>query len=933
MDGSTRDEVAAAVRSATAALVVVGDAEHRATAAAAALARGRPVVEVWPGTDVGGPWTGLALFLDALRAHAPLVAPPAALEAAATGRPVGDHLGLAADLCSHLDRIGEDRTCTLLVHDVHRLDLSSAAAIGHALRGRPAGVHAVLTQDRSGRGAPGLRLHVAGGAIAEHAADRASEPAHVEDAERRLREAVHLGAVLDAAAAAEALADWVGAASWWLDGGRPDRCARALALAGPSPRAAGVEARLALCTGSDSRRRAATEHAVAQLDACDPLGAVRLRVVDASIRMSQGDIDQAAVLLDHAAAVLGTVEPSPAERTARELHDVVSSALALRRGAGADALLRSVERPLARLGAGGVDADGVRVLAAAAMPLGQHDHLDEARSLLDRVVAVLDARRRFVLLAPPLATSAWLARRRGRLELALTHGSRAIDVARACGWTSDERRATVEVAHVEALRGRVEECRRHAAALVPSDAAPRGRAQLGVISALSVAELLADAPDRALQLLEPVQARFRDSVAPSHTAWRHNLVEAYVRTGRIAEAEDILRELVRCADWTGSARERGQVSWCKGMLAAAGEHDEHFAEARRHLEAYPTLRWRADLHHLRRLLMEDRWSEAAALADRLVDEADRAGLAAAAQHVRRVQRSHGVQVPDVGPPTATALSVEHLRVALALAEGADVEEVAAQLRLTPRRVEAARASVLGMLGIGDAEPLAGFLQLDRSSRTAALVRILGPTAVRRGDQQLVPPLGRPAAVLALVAAEGDVPVDRVLDELWPDVEPDRSRPRLRNVLARLRAGVGPVVERDGERLALAAGVDVDARRFDRLVDAALRAPEHLVLARTEAALAAWGGEPLPAWPYEDWALRERARLVQRCVTVHVRRADALVAGGAIEAALDQLEQAVALQPDARDLWERAVGLADADERIGRARALRRRAADHDIELV
>jgi DNA-binding SARP family transcriptional activator len=935
VDGATRDAIAAAVRAQARTLVVAGEGAHRAAAIEVARADASDVLEVRPPDDAGEPWAGLATVLAACRAHAPHVAPPAALEAASTGRAVGDHLGLAADLCNHLARVAEERTWTLLVHDAHRFDLSSAAVLGLALADGPGGIRAVVTQDRTARGVSGLAVHVVGGgSTSEQVATSVSEPGAVEATARRAKEAAHVGAVLDAAAAAEAVGDWPAAAAWWLEGGRSKRCERALASAGPVPAAAAVAARLAMRTTSDRRRREISDRALSLLDGCDPVGAARVRVLDASVRVVQGDPEGAAAALDRAARALAATGASPAGRVAEELHDVVAGMLSLVTGGDASGVLRSVERPLARLGAGGIDGDAVQVLATAAVPLGWYHHLDEARSLLDRVISVLDARRHFVMLAHPLATSAWLARRRGRLELALTHGSRAIDLARACGWTSDERRATVEVAHVEALQGRLDDCRDHVAALVPPGELPHGAAQLGAVSALAVAELLADEPGRVVELLEPVQERFADSVSPSHTAWRHNLVEAYVRTGRTSDAEAVLCDLVRWADRTGSLRERGLVSWCRGMLAPAGAYDLPFAEARDQLAAYPTLRWRAGLHHLRRLLADAR-PEGASLADRLVVDAGTAGLVAGAEHVRNLQRHHGVEV--AAAPSVAALSVDDLRVALALAEGADPEEVAAQLRLTPRRVEEVRARVLDLLGLDDAEHLAGFLHLERSTptRSAALVRILGPTVVQRGEQQLVPPAGRPAALLALLATEGGAaPVERVLDVLWPDVGADRARGRLRNVLARLRAAVGGVVERDGERLVLAPAVEVDAHRFDRLADDALRAaaPDELV-ARSELALGAWGGDPLPAWPYDDWALRERQRLVQRCVTLHVRRAEALASAGEVGAALDELEQAVLLQPDARDLWERAVVLAEADERVGRARSLRRRAADLDIELI
>ena len=865
------------------------------------------VVEVWPG-DEPVAWSGLAAILASCRAARAHLVVPAALEAATTGRPVGDHLGLAGDLCSLLARMGEEQTWTLLVHDVHRFDLSSAATLSHALALEPAGVRAVVGEDRV-EPAP-----LEGGSI--------------DDARRRAREAARLGAPLDAAAASEAAGDWAVAARWWLDGGRPDRCRQALTLAGHGPHVAEVSARLVHRTGSARQRHAATQQAIAVLGSSDPLASARLRLLEAS-----AGGDGSADALASAAALLAAVDPTPAERAVRELHALAAATAAVGRGGDPEPLRCSIERPLARLGAGGIDPDAVHLLTAAARVLGWQDHLDEARSLLDRVTGVLDARRRFVLLSHPLATSAWLSRRRGRLEQALTDGSRAIELARICGWTSDERLSTVEVAHVEAMRGRLEECRRHVATLVPPGTVPRGSAQVGAVSALAVAELLADDPQRAVDLLEPVQACFGEAVPPAEVAWRHNLVEAYVRTGRRDDAEVVLGDLVRWAARAGSAREHGQVAWCRGMLARAGEHDAHFAEARRLLEPYPTLRWRSDLHHLRRLLDEGRHAAAATIADRLVADARSVGLLGAVDQVHRLQRDHGIPVPDPVPSTSV-LSVDDLRVALALAEGADVEEVAALLQLTPRAVEVVRDRVMALLGVGAPEQLVGFLPPARSAPTpvAAVVRVLGPTVVHRGAQQLVPPLGRPAVVLALVATERAVPVERVLEILWPEVDPARSRSRLRNVLARLRAAIGPVVERAGDRLVLADGVDVDAQRFDRLAEQALRAPADQTLARTEEALDAWQGEPLPAWPYEDWALRARHRLVQRCVAVHVRRAEILAAHGAVGAALDELELAVGLQPDAHDLWERAVRLAEADERVGRARALRRRAADHDVEL-
>ncbi|MFP5320543.1 MAG: tetratricopeptide repeat protein, partial [Acidimicrobiia bacterium] len=907
----------AAVRSCTDVLVVTGDAGSRALAAGQVRHRGE-VVEVRPAAPLG-PWAGLSLIVDAVVGHVPAAVPPA-LEAARSGHPVGDHRGLGADLRALLLAAADEAPISLVVHDAHLLDLSSAGALSHALLVPPAGSHVLITQDRSDRGVRGLPVHHAGGT-----AEPVEPPADAHAA-------AAAGAVLDAAWAAEAAGDVASAARWWLEGGRPGRCRRALEHLGAAAQGSEVAARLAHLTASARRWHAAIDEAVTTIAPDDPLAATRLLLLDAAARVLHGDAVGARTVLDTADGLLRLVPDDRQRRPVADLHDLVAATADVSRGGAPTLLLEHLERPLARLGTG-LDPDAVRLLASAAMPLGWAGHLVEARALLDRLVGVLHGRRRFLPLPQPLATSAWLARRRSRVEVALTDGARAIELGRAAGAANDVRFATGEVAHVEALQGRLDDCRAHVAQLVP-DGVPRGAAQIGAVSALAVGELLADRPEQAVELLERVQRIAGDSVSPAHTAWRHNLAEAYVRTGRTRDAAAVLRELEAWAARSGSPREHGQVAWCRGMLAGVGQHDEHFRRARTLLDPYPALRWRCELFHLRRLLDEARLGEAAPLAERLAAEAGPAGVAGGLVQVQRLQAAHGLARTSVvaGSP---ALSVDDLRVALALVEGADDDEIAGRLQVTARGVDDSRARVLAALGVDGVAELGAVLPIERSEPRAAAaeIRVLGPTAVVSGDHHAVPPPGRPATVLALVAAEGSVPVDRIVDVLWPDDDPVRSRARLRNVLARLRASVGPVVVRDGERLALGAGVSVDAHRFEALAERALGARPDDVERCSDAALAAWTGLPLPAWPYEDWAGEQRRRLVDRCVAVLVARARSRVERGAADAALDDLELALGLQPDAVELWEQAIALAIADRRTGRERALRRRAAEREVELV
>src|SRR5690606_22716275 len=106
---------------------------------------------------------------------------------------------------------------------------------------------------------------------------------------------------------------------------------------------------------------------------------------------------------------------------------------------------------------------------------------------------------------------------------------------------------------------------------------------------------------------------------------------------------------------------------------------------------------------------------------------------------------------------------------------------------------------------------------------------------------------RRRAVLALLAlARGRaVPVDGLLDAVWPDGVPDSGRRPLHSHVSRLRSALGPSADRlrrDGEayRLDLAAG-ELDADEARAALDAG-------GLATLAAALALWRGVALEEFP-------------------------------------------------------------------------------------
>ena len=66
--------------------------------------------------------------------------------------------------------------------------------------------------------------------------------------------------------------------------------------------------------------------------------------------------------------------------------------------------------------------------------------------------------------------------------------------------------------------------------------------------------------------------------------------------------------------------------------------------------------------------------------------------------------------------------------------------------------------------------------------------------------------------------------DEAIEALWPEVEEESGRKRLRNVLNRLRDGAGELVVRDGESLTFANEDELDAERFEAEARRALAAP-------------------------------------------------------------------------------------------------------------
>ncbi len=208
---------------------------------------------------------------------------------------------------------------------------------------------------------------------------------------------------------------------------------------------------------------------------------------------------------------------------------------------------------------------------------------------------------------------------------------------------------------------------------------------------------------------------------------------------------------------------------------------------------------------------------------------------------------------------------------------------------------------------------------------AHVITLLGGFGIAAGGRALEPPAGRPSTLVKLLAlASQPLAAGEAIETLWPGVAESTGRSRLRNLLNRLRASCGELVQRDGESLVLGPS-EVDARGFEQAAEAALAAPgeERPGLART--ALARYKGELLPGDRYEAWATAPRERLQRRFLELLDLLAEDAVERGDVDEAIRLLDQAQATEPLDEERYLRAAELLLFQGRRGSAATLVERA--------
>jgi DNA-binding SARP family transcriptional activator len=251
----------------------------------------------------------------------------------------------------------------------------------------------------------------------------------------------------------------------------------------------------------------------------------------------------------------------------------------------------------------------------------------------------------------------------------------------------------------------------------------------------------------------------------------------------------------------------------------------------------------------------------------------------------------------------------------------------------PRILEPGIAAVLEPLlaRTGDAPDAPDVLV---GSAPRVRIRVLGRFEAVVDGRPADLPEGKPSQLVKLLAVTGRaMPIDEVVEALWPDADPDLGRQRLRNVLARVRGACGDLVVRTEEALSLERDTEVDLARFEADARAALAEPAVAGEALARAALGRYAGELLPGDRYEDFTAAARERVAVRHVALLDRLAALTAERGDVDEALTLLEEAIAAEPLDERRYRTAITVAARHGRRDRAVRLADRAVAMEADLA
>jgi len=288
----------------------------------------------------------------------------------------------------------------------------------------------------------------------------------------------------------------------------------------------------------------------------------------------------------------------------------------------------------------------------------------------------------FLLGRDAAATDRWalahaLYEEGGRVARETTQSTRLAGVLAGLAW-------------LEALEGREEDCRTHAAeASSLAEEFGMGFFKVWVMIALGELELGLGRPELALRhFLECAGVLREIAIDDPDLSPAPEIVDALVRLGRKGEAAAVLAEFAPGAAAKGQPFALARAARARALLAT-GDFVEEYEEALRHPRATADVfeLARTQLYYGERLRRSRRKVDARKQLREALKAFDRLGAAPWAERALAELQASGETARVRDDSSRQQLTPQELQVALTLAEGATTREAAARLYLSPKTVE------------------------------------------------------------------------------------------------------------------------------------------------------------------------------------------------------------------------------------------------------
>jgi DNA-binding CsgD family transcriptional regulator len=304
----------------------------------------------------------------------------------------------------------------------------------------------------------------------------------------------------------------------------------------------------------------------------------------------------------------------------------------------------------------------------------------------------------------PLSGRALVDLELGRWPAALAWAEEAVELSREMAGPGMLASSLAALAQVEASMGRADATRAHAGeSLAICKQLNAWAVEPEPVLALASLALSLGEHEAAVNVWRQTTVDIREWVL--EPGWEHLddvMIEASVRAGRHAQAERELQDLEAKALRTGRTWAHAVAARCRGLLAPAGEIDEHFMRALKWHEAAPLpfARARTQLCYGERLRRARRRVDAREQLTRASATFHALGATIWAERAERELAAAGYsrQSPAEQSPWAQLTAAE-TRVARVILEGATYDEAASALFVSPRTIETHLRQIYRKVGV------------------------------------------------------------------------------------------------------------------------------------------------------------------------------------------------------------------------------------------